>query len=213
VAHQRTLKWVTESQKAGRPWVVANDEQGPASLGVPPDPGYEGFDGKAKEDRGEYDLNDIRKHTLWGNLMAGGAGVEYYFGYQLPQNDLVAEDFRSRDQSWDYCRIALDFFHNEKIPFAEMSNADALIGNPGNTNEKYCFAKRGEIYLVYLCYGGSSNLDLSNVDGRFSVKWFNPREGGRLANGSVRRVSGGQVVSLGQPPGEVDQDWLVVVRR
>ena len=42
--------------------------------------------------------------------MAGGAGVEYYFGYWLPENDLVAENFRSRDKSWDYGRIALDFF-------------------------------------------------------------------------------------------------------
>ena len=39
-AHQPTLNWATESRKAGHPWVVANDEQNPASLGVPPDPGY-----------------------------------------------------------------------------------------------------------------------------------------------------------------------------
>ena len=26
--------------------------------------------------------------------MGGGAGVEYYFGYQLAENDLVAEDWR-----------------------------------------------------------------------------------------------------------------------
>ena len=32
--------------QAKKPWVVANDEQGPASLGVPPDPGYAGFAGK-----------------------------------------------------------------------------------------------------------------------------------------------------------------------
>ena len=34
--------------------------------------------------------------------MAGGAGVEYYFGYSLPENDLLCEDFRSRDRSWDF---------------------------------------------------------------------------------------------------------------
>ena len=52
--------------------------------------------------------------------MAGGAGVEYYFGYKLPQNDLVCQDFRSRDKSWDYCRIALNFFHQNDVPFHEM---------------------------------------------------------------------------------------------
>ena len=108
--HQRTLKWIAESKQAGRPWVVANDEQGPADMGVPPDPGYQGSDGKARQGKRTYDLHDIRKQTLWGNLMAGGAGVEYYFGYTLPQNDLRCEDFRSRERSWEYCAIALRFF-------------------------------------------------------------------------------------------------------
>lgn len=212
--HQRTLKWINESRAAGRPWVVANDEQGPANQGVPPDPGYEGFDGWARGHGDErYDLNDIRKYTLWANLMAGGAGVEYYFGYQLPQNDLVAEDWRSRDRTWNYCRIALEFFHENEVPFWAMTNANALIDNPGNSNDRYCFAQPGELYLVYLPEGGSSTLDLGDASGRFSVKWFNPREGGALQDGSVRRVSGGEVVQLGDAPGDPREDWLVVVRR
>ena len=156
VVHQQTLKWVNESAEAGRPWVVANDEQGSASLGAPPDPGYKGWDGKDNKGNEVHTLHDIRKRTLWGNLMAGGAGVEYYFGYQLPENDLVAEDWRSRDQSWDYCRIALEFFRENKIPFWEMKTINGLIGNPDNENSKFCFAKPGDLYLVYLPEGGST---------------------------------------------------------
>jgi hypothetical protein len=223
--HQRTLQWRRESAAAGRPWVVANDEQNPAGLGVPPDPGYRGHNGVAVEKQPQgskaegniaskpYTLHDIRKLTLWGNLMAGGAGVEYYFGYALPENDLVAEDFRSRDKSWDYCRIALEFFRAEKIPFWEMQNANALIGNKKDDNSKFCFAKPGELYLVYLPSGGSSDLDLSGVKGTFRVKWFNPRTGGKLLNGGVRSVKGGAKISLGAPPAEAGEDWLVVVRR
>ena len=75
--HERTLRWVAASEQFNKPWVVSNDEQNPASLGVPPDPGYKGFDGKDAQGKDVgYDLNDIRKYTLWGNLMAGGAGVE-----------------------------------------------------------------------------------------------------------------------------------------
>jgi hypothetical protein len=211
--HERTLKWVNESAATGRPWVVANDEQGGADTGVPPDLDYAGYDGKKKDGAVVQTTDDIRKATLWGNLMAGGAGVEYYFGYQLPQNDLQCEDWRSRDKSWDFARIALEFFPANKISFWEMKNANALIGNEKNDNSKYCFAKAGEVYLVYLPKGGTTELDLSGVSGKFAVKWFNPRTGGKLANGSMKFVTAGGPVALGDPPADVVEDWLVVVRR
>lgn len=209
LTHARTAQWVEASDKAGRPWIVANDEQGSASLGVPPDPGYEGFSGTAGEGDDAYDLNDVRRYTLWGNLMAGGAGVEYYFGYKLPQNDLVAEDFRSRDKSWDYCRIALDFFKNEKIPFWEMKNADNLVENFAHDNTQYCFASLSELYLVYLPEGGSVAFDLTLAPGEFNVSWFNPREGGPLVLETT--IGGGQPVLLTAP--SENDDWLAVVKR
>lgn len=212
-AHQRTLKWVRESAAAGKPWVVANDEQNPAAFGVPPDPGFEGSDGKARDGKTTYDLHDIRKATLWGTLTSGGAGVEYYFGYRFPQNDLNCENFRSRDRSWDYCRIALQFFREQRIPFPEMTNADALVGNPQHDNSRYCFARVGDVYLVYLPGGGSATLDLSDAAGRFTVRWFNPRSGGKPARGSVKRVTGGRKVKLGDPPDDRGKDWLAIVRK
>ena len=212
-AHQRTLRWLLESEKAGKPWVVANDEQNPASMGVPPDPGYQSHSGEGEENGKKYTLNDVRKLCLWGNLMAGGAGVEYYFGYQLPQNDLVCEDWRSRDKSWDYCRIALQFFSENRIPVAEMSSADALVGNPGNDNSRFCLAKPGQLYLVYLPAGGPSELDLTGVAGSFGVRWFNPRTGGPPIEGSVRSVRGGAKIQLPEPPVEANEDWLLIVKR
>jgi hypothetical protein len=213
--HQRVLKWVTESEKAGRPWIVANDEQGPHYTGVPPDPGYTGHDGVARPEGGSppYTMHDIRKRTLWGTLMAGGAGVEYYFGYTLPQTDLGCEDWRSRDRSWDYGRTALDFFRENRIPFWEMQCADALVGNPQNDNSKYCFARPGEVYVVYLANGGSTEVDLGTHSTAFRVQWFNPREGGPLQSASVREVKGPGKVSLGQPPVDAGEDWVVLVRK
>ena len=212
-AHQRTLKWVRESETAGRPWVVANDEQGPASMGVPPDEGFEGSDGYATENEKKYNRHDVRRYTLWGTLLAGGAGVEYYFGYKLPQNDLICEDFRSREKSWKSCRIAIDFFRDHQIPIAEMTCANELVGNSENTNSRYCFAKRGELYLVYLPKGDTTKLDLSDASGDFSVRWFDPRKGGDLQTGSVTSVRGGSNGALGLPPGTTTEDWLVIVRR
>ena len=120
--HKQTLKWVTKSKQAGKPWVVAFDESGSAAHGSCPDLGYKGFDGKDNSGKMIHTQHDVRKNTLWGNLMAGGAGCEYYFGYKFAQNDLKCEDWRSRDQSWDYGRIALSFFRDQKLPINEMEN-------------------------------------------------------------------------------------------
>ena len=213
ISHRWTARWVRASAAAGTPWVVAHDEQAPAGLGVPPDPGYQGFKGLDAQGNVIHTLHNIRKYTLWGNLMAGGAGVEYYFGYGLPHNDLVGEDFRSRDKSWDYAAIALDFMRAQKIPFWEMSNADVLIGNSANENSRWALAKAGDLYLVYLPTGGSADLDLTGVTGQFSVNWFDPRNGGALKRGSVATVAAGRQVSLGSAPDNPAEDWLVVVRR
>lgn len=206
--HKQTLKWINESNKAGKQWVVANDEQNPALQGVPPDPGFRNY----PPNKG-YDIQDIRKQVLWGNIMAGGAGVEYYFGDIPPENDMLCEDYRSRDKSWDYCRIALDFFKNYNIPFWEMENRNKLINNTDDNKEKFCLAKEGELYLVYLGYTPSTKLDLSTVQGSFTVKWFNPREGGKLLTGKVRSIKGGKVVDLGTPPTNSQEDWVVIVQK
>ncbi|MEM1107410.1 MAG: DUF5060 domain-containing protein [Planctomycetota bacterium] len=211
-AHQRGLKWINASTKAGVPWVVAADEQGGANTGAPPDLGYKGWNGKTPDGKKTHTAHDIRKYTLWGNLMAGGAGVEYYFGYQLPENDLKAEDWRSRASSWKYAANALNFFRDQEIPFWEMSNANALIGNTNNDNSRFCLAKPGEVYLVYLPKGGTTELDLGGASGEFTVSWFNPRDGGDLSEGSVNTVTGGGSVGLGKAPAQPKQDWLIVVR-
>src|SRR5688572_12264524 len=211
--HERTVRWVRASAAAGAPWVVANDEQGSANLGAPPDPGYAGFTGKDAQGNDIQSLHDIRKYTLWGNLMAGGAGVEYYAGYTLPDNDLTLENFRSRDKSWEYAATALGFFHSERIPFWQMTNTDMLVGNHAHDNRLYSFSKPGELYLVYLPSGGSADLDLTATAGTFAVAWFNPRDGGALRRGSVGSVTGGRVVSLGRPPAQPGEDWLVVIRK
>ena len=131
----------------------------------------------------------------------------------LPDNDLVAEDFRSRDKSWNYGRIAIEFFHSQKIPFWEMKNADELIGNDKHDNSRYCLAKAGEVYLVYLPAGNTASLNLSTATGQFSVTWFDPRNGGGLERGSIATVEAGATAAIGAPPNNPGEDWLALVRR
>jgi hypothetical protein len=211
--HWQVVKWVRESMDAGKPWVVAFDESGTAAHGQCPDLGYQGFDGRDKTGKMIYTEHLVRRQTLWGALMGGSAGVEYYFGYQFAENDLLCEDWRSRDRSWDYCRIALDFFRDKQIPFASMQPTDELVSANEKDNARYCLSETGKIYLVYIAEGDETTLDLAGVNGMFDVTWFNPRSGGPLTSGTVQRVTGGQKIGLGNPPTDIDEDWLAVVRR
>jgi hypothetical protein len=211
--HWQTVKWVRESQAAGKPWVVAFDESGTAAHGQCPDLGYEGYDGRDNTGKMTYTEHEVRSQTLWGMLMGGGAGVEYYFGYQYAQNDLVCEDWRSRDRSWDYCRIAKDFFHDNEIPFVQMQPATELVSNDLKSNDRYCFAKPNEVYLVYIAKGDSTSLDLTDASGQFTLQWFNPRSGGSLKTGDVKSLTGGATVNLGLAPSEEKKDWLAVIRK
>ncbi len=74
--------------------------------------------------------------------MAGGSGVEWYFGYKFPHNDLNCEDWRSRDHLWDLTRYAVEFFH-EYLPFTEMKHADEFT----TAEDDFCFAKAGVVTL------------------------------------------------------------------
>jgi len=177
------------SARAGRPWVIFGDEQPPAQVGVAPD---------------EVDPNHDtpRVEALWGNLMGGGAGVEWYFGYQYPHNDLTCEDWRTRERMWDQTRYALEFFHRY-LPFWEMEP----VSLPGAR----ALVKPGQIYAVQLPRGGSATIELPA--GEYEVSWYNPRSGGPLLAGSVTRLSGPGVRSIGSPPSDPGRDWVALVRR
>lgn len=93
---------------------MCNDEQNRAEIGVAPD----GFD---TENR---DL--VRQRVLWGNLMAGGAGAEYYFGYYFPDSDLTANNMRTPNSKWKNLKHAFKFFQNFVL-FWEMYPANELV--------------------------------------------------------------------------------------
>jgi hypothetical protein len=188
-----TLTWVTNSANSGSPWVVAYDEPGDAQAALRPvgNPGNSWTDG--------------RKNALWGNVMAGGAGVEFYFGYGYADSDLTCQNFRSRDGFWDYCRHMLAFFRDNGVPFQDMKNENVLSSN----SDSWCLRKPGEAYVVYLKNGGTTNLNLTAAAGQFAVSWFDPRNGGALQLGSVSTVMGGSIVSLGSAPNSSTSDWVV----
>ncbi len=216
--HRDVLKWVSRSVMSGHPWVVAMDEAGNAGSGSPPDPDWPGMAEAVRKNQAAEKkvkiptVDEVRAQVLCGTLMAGGTGTEYYFGYKLPENDLLCEDWRSRAKTWGYSANALHFFRDH-VPFWEMANDNAIIGNAENDNSRYCLAKPGELYVVYLAKAAPAELDLTNAEGSFNVQWFNPRTGGDLQQGSVQQVGGGEKVSLGNPPSSPEQDWVVLIKQ
>ncbi|MCF8225123.1 MAG: DUF5060 domain-containing protein [Bacteroidales bacterium] len=193
-SHQSTLKWIEDSREAGKLWVVCIDEIGQHWKGAMPDEADPAHD-------------TIRQQVLWGNLMAGGAGVEWYFGYRYPHGDLSCEDWRSRDILWDQTRYAIEFFQNY-LPFSEMENMDVLI------SYGYCLAKPGEVYAIYFTGEGVSTVDLRGASGQFDVKWYDPGKGGQLMDGTVTRINAGGLVSPGLPPdSDLNTDWVCLIRK
>ena len=192
--HKQTFKWLDSSASAGRPWFVCLDEVAVAHTGVKPD-------------KDDYWHDEIRAKHLWGNLMAGGAGVEWYFGYKFAHNDLDCEDWRSRDHIWDLTRFALEFFH-QHLPFTEMSHHDELT----TAKDDYCFAKAGQIYAIYLPSGGTTHIDLGDSPATFTIQWYNPRTGGPLRIGTVTEITGPGSVAIGHPPQDSDKDWVALIK-
>jgi hypothetical protein len=156
-------------------------------------------------DADDPEHDTIRKEALWGNLMAGGAGVEWYFGYNYPHGDLNCEDWRSRDIMWDQTRYALQFFQTH-LPFTRMQNHDELI------NQGFCLAEPGSIYALYLPDGAGITLDLRGEQDTYSILWYDPRHGGSLTEGSIPFIRGGKSISIGDPPNHPEKDWAVVIR-
>ncbi|MEO1009949.1 MAG: DUF5060 domain-containing protein [Bacteroidota bacterium] len=191
--NETTQRWIDLSQKAGHPWIVPLDEIGPADVG-------------AKPDKDDAEHNEMRSQVLWGNLMAGGAGVEWYFGYKFDHNDLKCEDWRSREILWDQTRHALEFFKGH-LPFSKMKAANGLTDNPGDL----VFAENGNSYAIYLPEVLETQLDLTGFPYSYTLAWYNPRTGGKLQKGTVRTVKGGGKVSLGFPP-DRKKDWVALLR-
>jgi hypothetical protein len=198
LVHGDVIKWREWSAAAGKPWAVAVDEPGDAQLSLVPD----GVDPVAHE--------NARKNALWGAFMGGAWGIEWYFGYKEAHSDLTCQDFRSRDQFWDQCRILLHFFRDNQIDIWNFQPDDERITTP----DAYCMSKGNQAFLVYLKQGGETKIFTHRrQESSYSVRWFNPREGGPLLPGTRPTVSGKGFLPIGLPPENDGQDWVAWITR
>lgn len=130
-----------------------------------------------------------------------------YFGYRFDCNDLDCEDYRSRAHMWAQTRYALEFFQDNNVPFWDMANSDSLI-----EGDNWCLKQSSdETIVVYLKNGGTTFVDFTDLTvAEYSVKWFNPRQGGALIDGDVTSISSDSS-SIGLPPSDPSSDWVVLL--
>ena len=186
-------RWRSESANRGHPWVLDMDEN---TGGVAPG-----------------NVNNRRKQILYDVYFSGGQ-IEWYFGlHPLPLGgDINAENFRLREDLWNFTRHAREFMENE-LPFWEMQPADNLVtGESSAFGGAEVFAKAGDVYAVYLPQANQSpRINLEGASGNFSLRWFNPRNG--QFEGATRTIDGGFSQALGTPPSATNDDWVVLIKR
>ncbi|CEL91678.1 unnamed protein product [Vitrella brassicaformis CCMP3155] len=221
-------EWIQRSAESPHPFVVSNDEQNPYYLGV-------------QIDDIDPDHDFIRRHALWGSFLAGGGGVEFYFGWgfrwhqtgeqgpiignddeeDVPYStcsDITCEDFHTRDKMFSQAFLAWRFMTQNDIPFWEMNGMNHLTPQP----DDFVFAKLGDIYLIYT-FTNTTEVLLEVASGvNYSVRYWNPKTGGDM-------IDNGQIIPAGEPGGNTTSrtvtmpmlqaaqvgspDVLIIVRR
>ncbi|MFC1760714.1 DUF4832 domain-containing protein [Planctomycetota bacterium] len=190
--HTEIANWRSKSAESGHKWIVGNDE----SWEIEPD-----NVGRAEE-------------YYWKTIMAGGEGMTQYLGYDINDiSDITIEDFRKIEVTQKVMANARKLLSmpaiNKHLP--SMKSEDGLIGNSESDNPPFCFAREGELYVIYREKSDDIKLDLSKQPGDYSVKWYDPRKGGELQDGSLKKVAGGGTVSLGEAPSDNSKSWAIVL--
>jgi len=194
--YESTKTWHKRSAAAGNEWLITLDEIGTWYNGALPDDI-------------DPDHDELRQHVLWGHLLAGGAGVEWFFGGRFHSNDVTTEDWRTRHNLWTQTRHALEFFE-DYLPYWKMGDC----GGTMTRHDVYCLGIPGEIYAFYMPGRGSSMLTLpENDSGGYTVSWFDPKAGGRLQIGNVTELGFGGNQFIGYAPNTKTQDWVVLIRK
>ena len=189
--HAEVVRWTRRSARSGRPWACAMDEIGPWHTG-------------AMDDLDDPAHDTLRREVLYGALLGGAYGVEWYYGWHGRQHDLNAEDFRARASLWEQTRHAVEWLG--ELPLPEMSVADERVA----AGEAWLLAAPGRAYAAYLPRGGRADLLLAGDEAGYELTWLNPLTGERTTAADAVRPRDGRL-TLTAPDDE--QDWAASLTR
>lgn len=186
LSNSLSIKWREKSEAANWRWAVELDE----------------LVGGIRSDDVYY-INLMRKQALWGNLMGGGAGIEWYLGYYQGKtmDDLDNEDFRKQQLMWTSGNHAIHFFKTY-LSFWQMEPANYLLTDNGS-GDRWVLAKEADTYAVYLSTGGNATISLPTAF-TWNIQWYNPQTG---VMGSSTATTG----NLSAP--DATNDWVALIKK
>lgn len=192
--HKEFLKWHQMADESGHGWLIAMDEIGQWHTGVMPD-------------AVNPDHDTIRQEVMWGSLMAGSAGMEWYFGARYEGNDLACEDWRSRENMWNQTRYAMDLF--EEIPYWEMTSLDQLIEGEG----PWVFGNENKgVYLLYSPAWTYEQVEIPVSGSAYEEFWYHPKTGKKYPVSASNVDTQNGNLLIGTPPEHPTHDWALLIQ-
>ncbi len=208
--NQRRIDQVTEAirnatAEAGRPVPASMDE----------------FTVDVGSNRSWIPIDDAdlqRKQKLWPTYLSGGQ-IEF-----ILEGFLEVDSFKKpeADALWDYTWYARSFMQ-EHLPFHDMQPMDQIVSNESTLTvgegdgvtfemDAQVFAKAGDIYAIYYPVSESTGtIDLSDVDGEISARWYNPRAGEFVEDAVT--INGGSETEPGTVPSNPEEDWVLLIQK
>lgn len=183
-------EWRTKSKNAGQEWLITMDEIGAWHTG-------------ATTDAENPNHDSLRQYALWGAILYGAAGVEWYFGAKSPHNDLTSEDWRERENLWQQTKIAQDFF-TQHSRFWNFESCNEF-------NEQLGFCAQDDTGATFIYYFADSDYLVPQLSSNtYQVSWLNPMQGGELVDAGTLTASDNKVL-LEKPQSLSAGDWVVLL--
>jgi len=167
--------------------------------------GYEYLRGHSTEKKQVHHTDKVRR-SAWRIVCAGGyfaAGFNGTIGHSDVWNRIDAPNhysFMVKDEGAAAQLGALhDFF--AALPFWRMQPFTGVTG------DAIALAESGKVYVVFFPHGGVATLDLTEAQGAFAARWFNPRTG-KLGEAVPGTTTGIQQKFIA-PDGN---DWVLLLK-
>jgi Putative collagen-binding domain of a collagenase len=122
---------------------------------------------------------------------------------------------------WQQSKYALDFFRDNQVPFQDMMssknfNSPVPVKLPTTSTDRLLSLVNSKLHVIYRKVGNATGATLTGLPvGTYDVKWYNPRTGGPVLQGSIISISvidSAQFVSYGTPPNTPTLDWVIYIR-